>query len=120
MAPIRETMRDKATIYVPSTIAISQHMSKQVHTEFVEQTKRFLAELFGGVTAYTVQGAWLSDSGELIEEDITLVYTFVNNLTDEAEEAVIQYCEKLRIDMQQEAIAVEILKAGVLEFRLIY
>lgn len=55
-----------AKIYVPDAVDDSTH----------QYVKSWLAEEFGGYTAYDAQGGWRNDDGDLVEESVT-VYEIV-------------------------------------------
>lgn len=111
----KESKVQKVTIYVPS--------QTRNGTEFnsgpaVEDTLVFLASVFGGATIQPARGGWIDGAGNLVVESVTLVYSYTAGLTYEQRESVIDYCAKLRDDLDQSTVAVEILDiAG--EFALI-
>ena len=97
-------MTDYVAIIVPSTRRITEPLSAAEAREYVQRTKRFLAEKFGGATAIPSEGAWITSDGLLVEENTTLVFAFTESLSDENKEAVFQFCEQLRDDLEQGAV----------------
>jgi len=75
-----------------------------------------MASEFGGATSVPARGVWLSADGTLVTEDVTIVYSFTENLSKEQLERVRVFCLNLKQELEQEAIAVEI--AGKLRFVL--
>lgn len=66
-----------------------------------------LADLFGGASAVSVQGAWLS-SKTLVTENVTKVYAFADALSDQALDAVWGCAKVLQVERHQDAVGVEI------------
>lgn len=96
----------KISIYVPSTIEVN---TKIDNSEQVEKTLVFLSGLFGGATSYNARGAWLSSSAGLVLENVTICYAFTDRRGKRLNRtAVLDYAAKLRDDMKQDAISVEI------------
>ncbi len=65
--------------------------------------------VFGGATHEKVRGVWNSDEVGIVAEDIHLVRSFCSpsNL-DEHMSTVVDYMERLKQEMKQEAMALEI------------
>jgi hypothetical protein len=93
-------------IYVPSTINIKETTNT---FEWVNKSLLFLSQKFGGSTASKALGAWVSKSGELIKEDVTLIFSYADQslLTLYADE-IYEFCLSMKNDLKQEAIALEI------------
>ena len=93
-------------IYVPSTVNVNTAVD---NSAAVAGCLSFLSGLFGGATSTPARGAWLSDSAGLVLEDVTICYAFTNFWGFlRGRRAVLDYAKKLRDDMQQEAVSVEI------------
>ena len=93
-------------IYVPSTVSVNHSVD---NSGAVAGCLSFLSSRFGGATSTAARGAWVSDSAGLVVEDVTICYAFTNLrgfLT--GRRAVLDYAKKLRDDMKQEAVSVEI------------
>lgn len=101
-------MKHKIQIYVPSTTNVSEVLDNDKAAIYVDRSLRFLSEEFGGATAIPAQGAWVANNGLLVKESITLVYAFTDELTVDGRKKVLAFCETLRNELEQEAIAVEI------------
>ena len=63
-------------IYVPSTDKANIIISKKDFQNRVEEVERFLSDLFGGYSAVSVDGGYVSEDKGLIQEDVTRVATF--------------------------------------------
>lgn len=93
-------------IYVPSTIDIDQTFD---NAEIIDNTLKFLCLEFGGATASKAVGNWLVAPNELVKEDITLVLSYTTQ--DQLEKSinkVIEFCQKMKLDLRQQAIAIEV------------
>lgn len=96
----------KVSIYVPSTVEVNKEVDNK------EQVKRVITELsqmFGGATATEAVGGWVCDNGETVLEKVTIVYSFCNSESLQKHFAdVYQICERIKKDMSQEAVTLEI------------
>ena len=93
-------------IYVPSTVDVDKVSDT---AEQLEDTKRVMANWFGGATAYRALGSWLSGAGGLVEEDVTIVesYCSEDQLTAHVGD-VITHARHLKAVLSQESIAIEV------------
>ena len=93
-------------IYVPSTTDVNNAIN---NAEKVRNTLVFLSDMFGGATATEARGAWVSNSAGLVLEDVTICYAFTT-LTGKLRNRrkIMEYAARLRDEMRQEAISVEI------------
>ncbi len=93
-------------IYIPTTIGVDQQANTTI---YVDQTLAFMGRLFGGATHEKVRGVWNSDEVGIVAEDIHLVRSFCSPSTlDEQMSTVVDYMERLKQEMKQEAMALEI------------
>ncbi len=99
-------LSSKVTVYVPATSNVSEAID---NTEFVKSTASLLSSLFGGATSTPALGYWMSNSAGLVAENTTIVFAYAAD-TDlqNGISAVVDHCEKLKADMGQEAVALEI------------
>ena len=99
-------LKSKVAIYIPSTININQSID---NSEQVKNTCSFLSGLFGGCTAVNASGSWISDAGNLIQEPITIVYSYCNKLQlIKAKKSIVKFCKNICSEMLQEAVSLEI------------
>ena len=99
-------LNNKISIYIPSTINVNQ---KTDNTKQVNNTCVFLSGLFGGCTSVNTSGCWIDSRNQLIKEDITIVYSFCDNIQFlRNRKKVIAYCKKLCNEMLQECVSLEI------------
>ena len=99
-------LSSKITVYVPSTIDIN---TKIDNSEYVNRTATLLSDCFGGATSTNALGYWTSPSAGLVKEKSTLVFAYCseNDLENHLEK-VIDFCDKLKSELSQDAIALEI------------
>ena len=99
-------MDNKVSIYVPSTVNVNQRINnnKQV-LSIIKQ----MSLLFGGATSYKCTGGWVADNGDIVTERVNIVYSFCDkkSLQDNLSK-VINICQQIKKDMQQEAVTLEI------------
>jgi hypothetical protein len=93
-------------IVVPSTTRVTEPLSDDVITQYVERTKLFLAERFGGATTFRGEGSWVSSSRRLVNEPVTYVIAFTMNLSEEQEDEVFFFAEQMRDELEQEQVAI--------------
>lgn len=98
-------------VYIPSTYNVDGKATDELVGGFVRFVKRELAQRFGGFTALragAVEGGWVAESGDLVEESITIVKAFAAELTEEDIRFVIDMAARIKADMRQEAVSIEI------------
>lgn len=93
-------------VYVPSTIRIRQQFNC---LDWIEKTMSLLSNEFGGATATTALGAWVSNQGDLVKENVTVVFSYATQ--DKLEKSinnVYDFCLSMKHGLEQESIALEI------------
>ena len=96
----------KICLYIPATVDVDQGADNSAQ---VDRAAALLSELFGGATIQPGAGCWMSDSAGLVKEATTLVYAFCDTAGfDAGIGAVLDFAEKIKMEMSQESIAVEI------------
>lgn len=96
----------KIVLYVPATMGAAAACD---NSAAVSAAAAFLSGLFGGATIQPGRGAWVSDSAGLVLEDTTLVYAFTDSDGLRAGlDPVIDYAGKIKREMLQEAVSLEI------------
>ena len=93
-------------VYIPSTVGVNNAVD---NAGAVAGCLSFLSSRFGGATAIDASGAWVSESAGLVLEKGTICYAFTNlrGLLS-GRRAVLDYAKKVRDEMKQEAVSVEI------------
>ncbi len=100
------SLRHSFKIYVPGTVSVDRPVDSSAA---VAGCLSFLSGLFGGATSTAARGAWVSESAGLVIEDVTICYAFTSFWGFiRRRGAVLDYAKKLRDDMKQEAVSVEI------------
>ena len=96
----------KVCIYVPATINVNEQID---NSEYVERVIKQLATMFGGATASQAVGGWVCESGEVVLENTTIVYSFCTEKDlQERISDVLSICNELKLELSQEAISLEI------------
>jgi len=99
-------LNHKVAIYVPSTVKVDKKVSNRKQ---VDATLTRLSQLFGGATSTKAQGSWVTETGKLVKEQITVVYAYcTEDLLQAHINDVTGYCEALKAEMEQEAISLEV------------
>lgn len=96
----------KVSIYVPSTLNVSEHID---NTAKVREVINKLSNLFGGATATEAVGGWVAEDGQTIIEHVTIVYSFcTSEQLQEHFDEVYAICDDIKVSMGQEAVTLEI------------
>lgn len=99
-------LNHKISIYVPGTKDVNKETDNGEH---VKKIIGVLSDMFGGATAGEHLGGWRSNSGEIVTEKITIVYAFCNEESLKSNiQNVLNVCQKLKKELSQEAISLEI------------
>lgn len=113
-APVRLTVEQfggvqlphRVAVYVPSTQGPAENTD---NSEQVQRVARELSEMFGGATATTARGFWVSDSAGLVAEAVTIVYaSCTDRQYHEQVPEVIRIAQRIKEEMQQEAVSIEL------------
>ena len=100
-------LKEKAAIYVPSTINKGTKVTHIDNADFVRDVAAKMADMFGGASAYDVTGFWMSPIRGLEDEKTTVVYSSCANVGPYVD-ALVDICENLKTAMGQDAVSLEI------------
>ena len=93
-------------IFVPSTYNVCVPMDSNV---WVDKSLNLLSACFGGATSTKALGAWISNTGDLVKENVTLVFAYAKEQDlEESIETIYDFCMDMKREMKQEAIALEV------------
>jgi hypothetical protein len=93
-------------VYVPSTFDVDNKIDNKKQ---VNKTLKELSNLFGGSTSYNAIGTFISSKKKLIKEDVTICESYCTSKDfKKSINDVVDYCEKLKNEMKQEAVSLEI------------
>ena len=100
------SLNHKVAVYVPATININETID---NTKQVEEAATLLSNLFGGATSSPVNGYWVSDTAGLVKEKTVMVFAFADETSlKNGIDEVIDFAEKIKLEMNQDAVALEI------------
>lgn len=96
----------RVSVYVPGTVDTNQQTDNR---QQVERVAAELSRMFGGATATTATGYWMSDTAGLVAESTTIVYAActAEQINDHLP-AVVELARQIKREMRQEAVSVEI------------
>ena len=93
-------------VYVPSTTDVNKACDS---SEWIEKAMNVLSSAFGGATATNALGAWISSQGELVKENVTVVFSYATQPQLETNiESVYEFCLMMKQALSQESIALEV------------
>ena len=99
-------LKSQVKIYVPSTTEVDKPIE---NNEWVDKTLTFLSSSFGGATTTKALGAWITNDGKLVKENVNLCFAFADQsqLENKIDE-IYNFCVEMKIELKQEAIALEV------------
>ena len=99
-------LSSKITVYIPSTTDINKQIDNK---KYVDEAASLLSKCFGGATSCNTLGYWMSPSAGLVKEHTVMVYAYCTDADlQKHAEKVIDYCEGLKNELNQDSIALEI------------
>jgi hypothetical protein len=97
---------NQVSVFIPTTTDVNQTVDT---SSYVERTLAFLGERFGGATTNQARGVWNSNDMGLVGEDIYIVRSYATqDALDEHLHAILDFVEEMKLELRQEAMAVEI------------
>ena len=100
------SLKSKVTVYIPATVDVDKEIN---NTEYVNRAATLLSECFGGATSTDALGYWVSNTSGLVKEHTTMVFAYAGEEDLKKNlDHVIDFCEMLKDEMKQEAIAMEL------------
>ena len=94
-------------VYVPGTRNTNQTLTENERKEWTLGVIRRMSYVFGGATAQEGLGGWVTQDGELVLENVNIVYSYTENKTAENEIAVRSIAAWLAAELKQEAVTIE-------------
>lgn len=99
-------LSSRLTVYIPSTSDINHACDTSA---YVDECVTLLSELFGGATSTDALGYWTSPAAGLVKEKSVLVFAYCSDTDLQNNiEKVIDFCEKVKSELKQDAVALEI------------
>lgn len=97
-------LKKKVSIYVPSTYR-DHAAPENVVSYYVNDTLKKLSVLFGGATMQPARGAFVSENGTLIMENVYICYSYCESYN---RDDLVAICDNLKTVFNQESISLEI------------
>ena len=97
----------KISLYVPTKNKNNEDLSQELIDNMVDIVASQFSEVNGGATSTQALGYWKTNSGELIKEKVTVVFSYTNVL-EQAIETAIDLGEQLKDMANQDAISLEV------------
>jgi hypothetical protein len=99
-------LASRVSIYVPSTVDVDKASDTSA---WIDNACKALATMFGGATTTPAIGTWLATNGDLVREDVTIVFAYAKGDALEAHGPnVVDFCERMKAALSQEAVALEV------------
>lgn len=100
-------LENRVAIIVPGTIGDAPAGAEQIK-EQINKALRDLSAVNGGATATPGQGAWVSDSGELVVEPVTVIESFTPTVSLKVLKTLVRLARSIQQAMEQEAVSVRV------------
>jgi hypothetical protein len=98
----------KIAVIIPSTTNINETAPAETINQWIKSAKVRFAELFGGFTSHKAVGGWMSPIHGLVEESVTIVASFTDEVGLTHLGEVKAFASRLAEALSQEAVAVEV------------
>jgi hypothetical protein len=97
---------NQISLFIPTTIDVDQAVDTSL---YVDRALAFLGRCFGGATTTQARGVWNSQQAGLVGESIHIVRSYATQVDlDKSLQSILDFVGQLKIEMRQEAMAVEI------------
>jgi hypothetical protein len=99
-------LESNVKIYIPGTVNVNHKTNNQ---KYIDLALNLFSGCFGGSTKYQAIGTWISPGSGLIKERINIIesYCTENDLKNNID-IIIEFCKKLKYELNQENISLEI------------
>jgi hypothetical protein len=95
------------SVYVPGTKQTNVKLSARDRSIYTDKIARQLSDKFGGSTATRGIGFYVSNNGELIRENVTIVKSFYAGDSAAAFEFACKLGRQLKTELSQESVTIE-------------
>lgn len=100
-------LSDYVSIYVPTTFDKDKQLPENLVEFYRNMVESTLSDIFGGFSTQTIDGGFV-ENGRLIRETVYVVKAFCENMSNEDKEVIVKTCRKLKDDLKQVSVGVEI------------
>ena len=97
----------RLALYIPTRDSKGRSLGR-LSQKVRDESLRWLSRECGGATATKALGSWLSGSGLLIKEEVTLIFAFRKSLDVKFAGRLLEYAESIKARCRQESLAVEV------------
>ena len=80
------------------------------NSNILKDVELVMCERFGGTSSIKVNGSYIMSDGNIEYDNIVIVESFTNELNNNDIEFLVELCKKLKNDLEQEAMSLEINK----------
>jgi hypothetical protein len=94
------------SIHVPSTMGVSLPLLPSERTRVVHGMARMLSELAGGCTATEAVGFFVASNGQLVQERVTVLQSYMDLSTADVRDELHQMAAFLCRALQQESVLI--------------
>jgi hypothetical protein len=101
-------LNHRVAVIIPSTMNVNGNAAPETVAKWVKAAKVKLADLFGGFTAYSAVGGWVSEQHGLVEEPVTVVSAFTDKAGLKRLPEVKALAAEMAGSLAQEAVVVEV------------
>ena len=102
------TLDSKVAVYVPSTNNVNEADAAGLQSKFVAVLMAEFSRLFGGATTTAAVGGWMAANGQIVTENVQIVYSVCTGADFERNAAVVVgLAKRICKEMKQEAVTLE-------------
>lgn len=112
----KSTLNNRISIMIPSIEKTGVMIDDTKREKYINTTSKMLCKLFGGSTSYKCNGRWILQNGKMQVENIDVVYSAYDIIDNSKENKILKLITKLKKDLNQETIAVDITSNSNLSF----
>ena len=97
----------RIAVYCPSADRQGKRLNGVAQT-VIDETHHLLCHLNGGSTEVKARGSWQRGDGQVIVEDIVIVYSHCRELTDDLLTSLTDHAQWIKTAAQQATVGIEI------------
>jgi pyoverdine/dityrosine biosynthesis protein Dit1 len=98
---------DTIKLYYPSVDKDNKPLDQSISNPIYKQLCKDICKISGGLTVYPVSGMYLSSSGKLINDDISLISAYTDKL-EELSKVIHENAMLILKSLNQESVLIEV------------